>query len=390
MIVMGIDRRGIVRSIHDLRNTKTLSMNLNPFLIERHFAKYEFEAPFQLSCSDCEPLSMVELLDMASPEMIGIWQNLRFAYTESAGHPMLRYEISKLYEGIRPEEILVCVPEEGIFLAMNALLAAGDHVVVISPAYQSLHEIAVAAGCSVTRWNAGSDGRYEAEKLTSLVNDQTRMVVINFPHNPTGTTVGKRELEKIALFCEERGLILFSDEMYRGLEREHVERLPGAASLGDRCISLSGMSKSWSLPGLRIGWLVCRNAQIREKLMRLKDYSTICSSAPSEILSIMALQNGPAILSRNAAIIAHNIGLVNEMVGRHPDRLIWRPPLAGSVALMGLPEGESASGFCDRLLLEKGVLAIGSHLFGMKTPSIRLGLGMTGFGEALRRLDELL
>ena len=364
-------------------------MKIAPFLLERHFARYEFAVRWQLSCSDCEPLAMDELIAMASPELIRMWENLKFSYTESAGHPILRSEISSWYSGIKQDDIVVCVPEEGIFLVMGALLEPGDHVVVIAPAYQSLYEIAQSAGCHVSRWEADPDGTFNPESLRELITDATRMVVINVPHNPTGKMVSRQEFERIAGICGKRGIILLSDEMYRGLEQDPTDRLPGAASLGEHCISLSGVSKCWSLPGLRIGWLACRNPEIRDRLIALKDYTTICSSAPSEILAIMALQNSNVILERNRAIIRHNARLVDELIGIHKN-LNWYGIRAGSVAMLNLGKGLTVSGFCDGLLRDKEVLAIGSHLFGIEEPSVRLGLGRNDFGEALERFGDYL
>jgi aspartate/methionine/tyrosine aminotransferase len=193
------------------------------------------------------------------------------------------------------------------------------------------------------------------------------------------------EMEDLARFCDLMGIILFSDEMYRGLEPEPEDRLPCAAGLSFNSIALSGMSKAFSLPGLRIGWLVCRNPGIRDKLIRLKDYTTICSSAPSEILALIALQNREKIISRNLAIIRKNTGLVEAFVDSSGGRYSWRPPEAGSVAMLDLPGGTSSEEFCRDLLEKKQVLAIGSHLFGLSKPAIRLGLGRESFGEALER-----
>lgn len=365
-------------------------MIISPFLLERHFAKYEFEVPYQLSCSDCEPLSLAELMAMASPDSVRLWENLRFHYTGSAGHPLLRNEISLLYGDIVPEDILVCVPEEGIFLVINSLLAPGDHLIVISPAYQSLYEVAKGLGCSVSFWEADSQGSYQPETLKSLLTRETRLVVVNFPHNPTGTHITRENLFEISKFCDTAGLMLFSDEMYRGLEQNPADRLPGAASLRDGNISLSGMSKAFALPGLRIGWLVCKNRKTREALIQFKDYTTICPSAPSEILSVIGLQNKDRILARNQAIIIHNINLVNEFVGRHRNLLSWNPPKAGSVALLYLPENWSSEDVCGELLRKKEVLAIGSHLFSYSRPAIRLGLGRIDFAGALERFGDLL
>jgi aspartate/methionine/tyrosine aminotransferase len=150
------------------------------------------------------------------------------------------------------------------------------------------------------------------------------------------------------------------------------------------------MSKTFSLPGLRIGWLACTDPGIREKLISLKDYTTICSSAPAEILAIIALQNSERIIGRNLAIIRKNIKLVNEFVAQDPGRFSWSPPVAGSVAMLNIRDGQSSETFCQKLLDSRQLLAIGSHLFNMPVPAIRLGLGRVGFSEALEQMNGML
>ncbi|HBB92489.1 MAG TPA: aspartate aminotransferase, partial [Bacteroidales bacterium] len=268
-------------------------------------------------------------------------------------------------------------------------LEKGDQVVVISPAYQSLYEIATGAGCRIIPWEADDSGHYQVENLKTLVTAKTRMVVVNFPHNPTGAMVSPGDFIEISRFCDLNGIVLFSDEMYRGLEQDPADRLPGATSLSVSAVSLSGMSKSFSLPGLRIGWLACRNPATLNKLLQLKDYITICSSAPGEILSIIALQNRENILGRNRDIIAWNIRLVDQFIEDNPGLFSWNPPVAGSVAMLNLLSGQTSEQFCQDLLVEKQVLAIGSHLFNMPKPAIRLGLGRVGFAEALERVTRL-
>ena len=131
-------------------------MPINPFKLERYFAKYEFNTKYMLSSSDCESLGMAELLQMASPASLELWESLKLGYTEAPGHPLLRAEVAKLYPNISPENVLIAVPEEAIFIAMQTLLAPGDHVIVLTPSYQSLSEIARSIDCQVTPLAAGT------------------------------------------------------------------------------------------------------------------------------------------------------------------------------------------------------------------------------------------
>ncbi|MGQ0601161.1 MAG: aminotransferase class I/II-fold pyridoxal phosphate-dependent enzyme, partial [Anaerolineales bacterium] len=160
-----------------------------PFKIERYFAEHEFSAPYLLSASDCESVSVRELLSYADADGLERWENLPLGYTESAGHPVLREEIARLYAGVIAAETLVVSPIEGIYVAMHALLQPGDHVVAMFPAYQALYEVARSVGCEVSLWEVAlRDGRWHADldRLRQLITPRTRLLIVNFPHNPTG------------------------------------------------------------------------------------------------------------------------------------------------------------------------------------------------------------
>jgi len=366
-------------------------MKIRSFDLERYFALYEFSAEYLLSSSDCEALSMKELIEMASPGTLVIWEELRLGYTESAGHPLLREKISSLYENMGPDNVLVAVPEEGIFIAMNALLDQGDHVVCISPAYQSLYEIARSIGCSVTPWEKEiRDGKwhFDTNTLEQAITEKTKMIIVNFPHNPTGWLPSPAEQKKIVSIASERGIYLFSDEMYRGLETGNREMLPGACDLYRNAISLSGLSKTYGLPGLRTGWLVCENPDIRKRLASFKDYTTICHSAPSEILSIMALENASRLASRSLEIVEENLGHARNFFDSYKDLFTWMEPAGGSIAYPRLDLDVDVFDFCEGAVKEKNVMVVPSKVLGDDSRHFRIGLGRKNFPEALEAFEE--
>jgi len=366
-------------------------MKIRSFDLERYFALYEFSAEYLLSSSDCEALSMKELIEMASPGTLVLWEELRLGYTESAGHPLLREKISSLYENMGPDNVLVAVPEEGIFIAMNALLDQGDHVVCISPAYQSLYEIARSIGCSVTPWEKEiRDGKwhFDTNKLEQAITEKTKMIIVNFPHNPTGWLPSPAEQKKIVSIASERGIYLFSDEMYRGLETGKTEMLPGACDLYRNAISLSGLSKTYGLPGLRTGWLVCENPDIRKRLASFKDYTTICHSAPSEILSIMALENASRLASRSLEIVEKNLGHARTFFDSYKDLFTWMEPAGGSIAYPRLDLVVDVFDFCEGAVKEKNVMVVPSKVLGDDSRHFRIGLGRKNFPEALEAFEE--
>lgn len=368
-------------------------MDLRPFKLERYFAEYEFKSRFLLSASDCEGLAMAGLLEMASPESAGLWRDLKLGYTETPGHAKLRAEISGLYRDLPPDHIMVAAPEEAIFLAFQTLLKPEDHVIAIAPAYQSLSEIARSKGCRVTPWRlelAGGVWRLDFDRLEKDATSRTRMLVLNFPHNPTGAMISRADLEKIVAFARERGLFLFSDEMYRFLEGDGGLRLPPVCDLYEKGISFSGLSKSLALPGLRIGWLATRDRDAIERCLVLKDYTTICNSAPGEILAVIALQNRERILERNLGIIRGNISLAEKFFAERPALFAWIGPQAGSVAFPKWLGPGTAEEFCRCALEGAGIMIVPGSMFDHPGGHFRIGLGRTNFGEALACLGEFL
>jgi aspartate/methionine/tyrosine aminotransferase len=369
-------------------------MSIAPFKLERYFALYEFKVKYLLSPSDCESLSMAELLQMAAPATLGLWQDLRLGYTESQGHPLLRDEIAKLYRHIPPENVLIAAPEEAIFIAMQTLLRPGDQVVALAPAYQSLHEIARSIGCEVIDWNLapGPNGTWQLDlgQLEDVLTDRTRLLVVNFPHNPTGYTLSPSELETLIRQARLHNLYVFSDEMYRLLEYTPGMRLPALCDLYEKGISLSGLSKAFALPGLRIGWLATQEQPLIDAWLTFKDYTTICNSAPGEILGMIALQNKDQIIQRNLAIIRENLTRAERFFGEHSREFAWFAPKAGSVAFPEWRGAGPVEQFCQAVLDMQAVMIVPGSLFGFHGNHFRVGLGRRNLPEALEHVGENL
>jgi aspartate/methionine/tyrosine aminotransferase len=368
-------------------------MKINEFRIERYFAEYEFKTRYLLSSSDCESLTVNELLQMADPQCLDLWNNLRLGYTETRGHPLLRKEIAKLYTKISPDNICVLSPEEGIFIALNVMLEAGDHVIVTDPGYQSLSEIPASLGCEVTRWPVYLTDRewhLDLSFLKHAIRKDTRLIIINFPHNPTGFIPDETDLRKIIDLAVDNGIYLFSDEMYRYLEFSEFITSGSIADIYEKGITLSGLSKSFGLPGLRIGWIASRDYQLIGRIERFKDYTTICNSALSEIMSIIALRNKEQILNRNINLIRENMNVARELFRRHDELLTWIEPMGSSVAFPRLNERIPVDEFCKTLLDHKSVLLMPANMFGSKGNHFRIGFGKKSFRESFKQFVSFL
>ena len=365
---------------------------IEDFALERYFARWEFAVRHQLSASDIEPLTLAEVLTLADADARARWDALSLGYTESTGLPALREAIAGLYDGIEPRQVLVVAgAEEGILLSMLALLSPGEHAVVVSPAYQSLHAIARATGASVTLVPLLHDAGWllQAADVERAVTRHTRVIVVNFPHNPTGAHIGRDVQRRLVEIAQDARAVLFSDEVYRGLEYAPHEQLPAAADLAPSAVSLGVMSKSFALAGLRIGWLATRNEAFLDRVARLKDYTTICSSAPSEVLALIAVRAREQVLARSRSIVAANLDHARAFFDARGEQVDWVPPRAGSVALPRLVAG-SAEDLSRQLAERESVLLLPGSVFGADPAHFRLGLGRRDLPLALERLAKVL
>lgn len=366
-------------------------MNLPPFKLERYFAKYEFNTEYLLCSSDCEAMSIAELLAF-EPGAAEKFQQVWLGYTESQGSPALRAEICNLYEKIERDDILVHTGAgEAIFLFMFAAFKEYDHVIVHSPGYQSLAEVARAAGCDVSPWRAREESGWalDLDELRHLMRTNTKAIILNTPHNPTGYLMSRGDYDAVHKFTQENDLLLFSDEVYRESEYEPETRLPAACDYGEHAVSLGVTSKTYGLAGLRIGWIATKNKTIYEKMASLKDYTTICNSAPSEFLAEVAMRNRRRLSERNLGIIRDNLSIMDEFFTRHADLFSWVRPQAGSMAFPRYL-GRNVDKFCDDLVKKAGVLLLPGSVYDDSRNHFRLGLGRKNLPQAVERLEGYL
>jgi aspartate/methionine/tyrosine aminotransferase len=366
-------------------------MQISPFKIERYFARYEFNVDYVLCGSDCESMAIEDLLAL-EPDAADRFHRVWLGYTESQGSPPLRREICKLYRNLKPEQVLVHTgAEEAIFLFMHATLSAGDHVIVHWPCYQSLVEVARSIGCEVTLWIADEESGWalDPDELQQIIKSNTRVVVINTPHNPTGYLMPEDTFRETSHIAAETGLIFFSDEVYRESEYRVEDRLPAACDFGEHTVSLGVMSKTFGLPGLRIGWIATQNEEVYKSMAVLKDYTTICNSAPAEYLAELALRHREVLVERTRNTLLSNLNLLDPFFERHDDRFAWQRPKAGSIGFPTLL-GEDVEAFCDSLVKTAGVLLLPGTVYDDPGNHFRIGFGRKNLPEAIGRLKDFL
>jgi aspartate/methionine/tyrosine aminotransferase len=365
-------------------------MRIEDFELERFFARYEFAVRHLLCASDVEGWAMADLLALADPETAALWHGLGLGYTEAPGHPLLRAEIATLYEGIAPDEVLVFSgAEEAIFAAVNVLLGAGDHAIVVWPSYQSLHAVARAVGADVTlhELRAADGWAIDLDLLRRQVTPRTKVIVVNVPHNPTGALPDAATYRAVADIAADAGATLLSDEVYRFLELDPLDRLPAGADVGPHGVSVGVMSKSFAMAGLRIGWLATHDARLLEAAARFKDYTTICASAPAEILALIALKARDDVLARSRSIVDANLVLLDGFFARRPEQFGWVRPRGGSIGFPELRAGVPIDRFAEDLVAAEGVLLAPGSIFGHPGNHFRIGYGRTDLPAALARLD---
>jgi aspartate/methionine/tyrosine aminotransferase len=336
-------------------------------------------------------MSIADLLAF-EPGAAEKFQSTWLGYTESQGSPTLRKEICNLYATIQPEDVLVHTgAEEAIYLFMHAMLKENDHVIVHAPYYQSLSEVAKGLGCQVSPWLAREENGWalDLDELRHLMRPSTKAIVVNTPHNPTGYLMSRVDFDELNRIVQEKKLLLFCDEVYRESEYNPADRLPAGCDYGEHAVSLGVTSKTYGLAGLRIGWIATKNKDVYRKMASLKDYTTICNSAPSEFLSEVALRNRQKLVDRNLGIIQNNLTIVDALFTSYSSLFTWVRPKAGSMGFPKLLKGDIER-FCDDLVKKSGVLLLPGTMYDDSGNHFRLGLGRKNLPQAVERLEEYL
>lgn len=363
---------------------------LPDFRLETYLSRWEFSARHHLTASDAQALSVAELVAMADADDREAWERLSLGYTQTTGDPGLRQAIADSFEQVAAEDV-VCFAgaEEGLYLAMHVLLKAGDHAVVATPNYQAAESVPLSI-CEVSgvALDPQKNWSLDLDAVAAAIRPNTRVVSVCFPNNPSGAVIDAADFRRLAALCDERGARLFSDEVYRGIERDPARTLPQAADLSERALSLNVTSKALGLPGLRVGWIACRDRDLLSRLERAKHYTSICNSAPSEVLARIALKAREKILARNRDIVRANVPRFDAFFAQFPELFEWAPPDGGCVCFPRYEGADGVEAFCTALLEEAGVVTLPASIFRSEltptpTDRFRIGVGRDGAEEAL-------
>ncbi len=370
---------------------------LPDFKLEVYLGKWEFAARWHMTPSDAQTLTIKELLALADAEDRAAWDDMPLTYIETWGTPKLRAAIAATYKGVAVEDVLAFAgAEEGLYCAMHALLGKDDHAIIMTPNYQSAEQVPLSL-CAVEGVPLREDRNWDLdlEELTAKIRPNTRLISINFPHNPTGKIIDSATFDALVALCRKHGIWLFSDEVYRGLEIDPAKRLPAVVEAYERGLSLGVMSKAYGLPGLRVGWIACKDHALLAKMERIKHYLSICNAGPSEHLATIALKARDTVIGRNVKLLKDNLKAVESFFAEYPGRFQWYRPDGGCVAFPRYLGTEGVEIFCRRLVEEAGIVLLPASIYASSlnptSPDrFRIGFGRTYTKDGLNEMRKFL
>lgn len=350
-----------------------------------------------LSPSECETMGMADLVALAGPEDLARWEALELGYTDPGGAPWLREALAGGYDTLGIDDV-VCFAgaQEALYATLRAVQQPGDHAVVVLPSYQSMETLLLSIGTATGVALDREDGwSLDVDAVAAAIRPgSTRVLAISFPNNPTGKQLERDRFDALVALCRRHGIWLLSDEVYRLTEREPSQRLPPAADAYERGISLGAVSKAYGLPGLRIGWVACRDRAMTARLGTVRQYLSTCSAGPSEVLASIALKAAPVILGRNRGIVDDNLRRLAGFLARHPRLFAWRAPEGGMVCYPRYLGAEGTDAFVARMAAA-GVLLLPSSVFrsellALPEGHVRIGFGRGAFAAGLEAMERAL
>jgi aspartate/methionine/tyrosine aminotransferase len=360
-------------------------MHLPPFLLDQWLAAHEFSDPpirYNLASSTGPVWTVGEVTALGDGSFRRTLDDLQLSYAPPQGSLALREQIARIYD-VDPDWVVVMTGANEGLLAMFCLAAEpGASVVLPQPMFSTFATLSKAWGMNVRLYELDRENGFSqtAEHVLRAVDGSTRLVLVNTPHNPTGSVMPRKEVERLAAALADRRIPLFVDEVYHPLY--FGTAIPSAVGIPN-VIGLTDCSKALSIPGLRIGWIVDRDAERRERLINARMYFTISSSPLTEALAVHALRHRDELLSRATNVARTNLALLDGFMTRHGEQLAWARPEGGTVAFPWRRDGKDSRPMCEALA-RAGVLVSPGDCFDVPA-HFRVGFGRetAGFAPAL-------
>ena len=352
----------------------------------------EIEAPEELGCDIRFNLSENAIGDRTLEDLCVAIPNLSLKYTEHCGSSRLRSLVAQMYAALDIDDVLITPgASSALFLIATSLLTCDDHLVVTRPNYATNVETPRAIGCEISFVELEIERAFQIdiEEVAAAIRPNTRLISVTSPNNPTGTVIAKNMMVALARLAEERGCYLLVDETYAGITYEQDR--PSIASLGNHIISVSSLSKSFGVPGLRMGWLITKNKTLQETFLAAKEQISICGSTIDEWIAEQILSKGPEILTKTKQEMQARLDRVSACILTEEQYLEWVRP-AGSVVCFIHIKKEPVGGisaFYERLLKTYGTYVGPGRWFERPDTFFRLGYGYPTIPELETGLDRI-
>lgn len=372
-------------------------MQIRTFLVERWMSTYENDIRLNLAESSIKQLTLDELLRLAEEDGDAAvrerMNNVVLTYDETRGTKELREAIASHHRGATAENVLVTNGAiEANYLLFNTLVRPGDTVIVMFPAYQQLYSVAEAIGANIKRWELKAEKGYAPDlaDLDALIDERTRLIVINTPHNPTGAILTEEQVRAVCERADRVGARVLSDESYQGLSLDGRPLCPPGYSISNKMISVGTVSKNLGLAGLRIGWVVA-DEELVQRCWSYRDYTSISSGRLSDWLATIAVRHRDKLLERACRIARRNFALADAFMRAHSQYVDYIPPRAGLLMFPRLKVDADSVTFCRDLIREQGVMLVPGQAFE-REGHFRLGYGddTALLEEGLEKFDRYL
>ena len=375
-------------------------MDIKTFKVERWMDDYETKCKYNLAETCIDSLTVREIVEMAGldvAEYMNALADTRLTYSHIGGSPELLNGIASLYSDvIKPEHV---IPMHGAIGAnhhiLMTLIDPSDNMVSVMPTYQQHYSIPESIGAEVRILNLNLENHFlpDIEKLKELVDENTKMITMNSPNNPSGSLIPKDVMEQVIEVAKSVDAYVLCDEVYRGIS-EDGSYMYSVADLYEKGISVGSMSKCWSMAGVRLGWIVTRDMDLIHRCHERRDYDTISCAVIDDKLAALALANKDKIIERNRAILNTNRQILDDWVNATPE-VYYQRPEAGTTALVYYKKDIPSRELCDRLIKETGVLFTPGECFEMEG-AVRIGYafdskvlqkGLDLFADFLKTID---
>lgn len=351
-------------------------MYIKPFKVEEWMNAYETGAKYNIAETCVDSVSLNELLEIAGKSPEEFWQQFgsrRLTYGFIEGNPEFKQGICKLYKTLKPEEIVTTHGAAGAnHHVFYSLVEPGDEVVSIMPTYQQLYSIPESYGANLKLVHLKNENGYlpDLEELRGLVTPKTKLICINNPNNPTGALMSKELLMEIVEIARGVGAYILCDEVYRHLTQEDVW-CESIVDLYEKGISVSSMSKVFSLAGLRLGWIATHDMDLIKNFLSHRDYNLVSCGMFDEAVAGIALANSEKILERNCKIVRDNLAILDEWVEKEP-HVHYTKPQAGTTALVYYDLDIPSYEFCKEMYDKTGAFVTPGDCFE-QPHSMRIG-----------------